>query len=150
MVFACGCGPKPVGLLSRHAGPRGASDFLPSAVVRSEQGLSPASRLKKPGEFKAVFGKPFRSIDKQFIVLAKQNKLPRARLGLAIAKKRIPLAVGRNRVKRLIRESFRRNQKELRGLDIVVMAQDKLDQKQNPALAWALGKHWKKIARCAR
>jgi len=82
--------------------------------------------------------------------VAKQNNLPLARLGLAIAKKRIRLAVNRNKIKRLVRESFRCNKRALIGLDIVVMAQNNVDQKQNAVLAGALCKHWKRIARCRR
>lgn len=50
-----------------------------------------------------------------------KNTLPYARLGLAIAKRAVPSAVDRNRIRRLIRESFRYRQSKLVGLDIVVV-----------------------------
>lgn len=47
-----------------------------------------------------------------------------SRLGLAIAKKRAKRAVDRNRIKRIARESFRHNRKQLVGYDAVVMNKD--------------------------
>lgn len=44
-----------------------------------------------------------------------------ARLGLVVAKRNVKLAVARNKLKRLIRESFRRQQVQLNGLDVVVV-----------------------------
>jgi ribonuclease P protein component len=58
-------------------------------------------------------------------LLAAPNGLDYARLGLIVPKKIISTAVGRNRVKRLIRESFRLNQAELVGLDVVARIKSK-------------------------
>lgn len=52
-------------------------------------------------------------------VLAAPNGLDIARLGLIVPKKVIRTAVGRNRVKRLLREWFRLGQVDIAGLDIV-------------------------------
>lgn len=48
------------------------------------------------------------------------NQLAHPRLGLIVAGKVVRRAVGRNRVKRLLREVFRARQQELAGLDLVV------------------------------
>ena len=47
------------------------------------------------------------------------NGLDRARLGMIVPKKIVPLAVGRNRIRRLLREWFRLRQQELSGLDVI-------------------------------
>lgn len=47
------------------------------------------------------------------------NGLDYARLGLIVPKRVIADAVGRNRIKRLLREGFRLRQQEFPGLDIV-------------------------------
>ncbi len=47
-----------------------------------------------------------------------------ARLGLAIAKKRAKRALDRNRIKRVVRETFRHNMDSLNGKEIVVMNRD--------------------------
>lgn len=72
-------------------------------------------------DFQQVFKLGVRQRRGRFIFICSKNKLPFARLGLAIAKKTIPLAVDRNRLRRLIREGFRHYQEQLAGLDVVVM-----------------------------
>ncbi len=70
-------------------------------------GYSKQQRLRKPGEFAAVFSsKPVVSSDRFFRVLAKKNQTG-PRLGLAVSKKVDKRAVERNRIKRNVRESFR-------------------------------------------
>lgn len=54
-------------------------------------------------------------------MLARSNNLGRHRLGLAIAKKHVPLAVRRNLIKRLTRERFRTLPQQSNCLDIVVL-----------------------------
>jgi len=63
--------------------------------------------LKKPTEFKRVFSKPVVSSDRCFKILARVNGLGYARLGMAVSRQVDKRAVGRNRIKRVIRESFR-------------------------------------------
>ena len=74
------------------------------------------------------------------------NGKKEARLGLAVPKRNISSAVGRNRLKRLIRESFRKQKEKLRGKDVVVFVKKRVDVKQikiEPILA----KHWEKISK---
>lgn len=108
-------------------------------------------RLHKPSEFKHVFDQPCRAVDNYFIVLAKTNQLPHARLGLAIAKKRVRRAVARNRIKRLVRESFRLHPQLLNGIDCVVLVKDNIEQVNNPLLFRSLAKLWQHISnRCKK
>ncbi|WP_270183031.1 ribonuclease P protein component [Alkalihalobacillus sp. CinArs1] len=63
-------------------------------------------RIKKNSEFQSVFKKGNSTANRQFVVyVMKRNDQPHFRLGLSVSK-RIGNAVTRNRVKRLIRESF--------------------------------------------
>lgn len=64
-----------------------------------------------------------------------------------IGKKSVKLAVERNRIKRQIRESFRLNQDNLTGWDIVVVARKGLGDLENAELAQQFGKLWKRLAR---
>lgn len=108
-------------------------------------------RLCKPSEFKHVFDQPCKATDGYFIVLAKTNQLPHARLGLAIAKKRVRKAVARNRLKRLVRESFRHHPQLLAGLDCVVLVKDNIEQVNNPLLFCSLARLWQLISkRCKK
>ncbi len=105
-------------------------------------------RLLKAAEYKAVFNNaPHKASHKHLLLLAKPNQLTTARLGLVIAKKHIRLAVQRNRVKRLIRETFRHQQHELEGLDIIVLARQGLDTLDNKKIASELDKQWSRLVR---
>ena len=55
-----------------------------------------------------------------FSVTAQPNELERARLGMAVAVRAMGGAVERNRILRLIRESFRLHQALVPALDIVI------------------------------
>jgi len=102
-------------------------------------------RLLTARDYQFVFAKPYKSSDRYLTILARDNNLLEARLGLAIAKKRIKFAVARNRLKRLIRESFR--QQQVANLDYVVLAKNEANQADNRVLLNSLAKHWHKLSR---
>ena len=79
-----------------------------------------------------------------FTVLYRPNGGKEARLGLAIGKKNCRLSTGRNRLKRIVRESFRQHRREIGGLDIVVLNQPAATRAANKALFNALEQHWKR------
>ncbi len=108
------------------------------------------SRLLTPGHFQSVFKKPIRFGSRHFTILITPTTLPddsckNNRLGLAIAKKRVKLAVQRNRIKRITRESFRLNQHNLPAIDMVVMVKSGIDQLDNTEINQELTKIWRKI-----
>jgi ribonuclease P protein component len=71
-------------------------------------------------------------------------------LGLAISRKAEKTAVGRNRVKRIIRDSFRHHQGQLNAWDLVVIARPGVAGQSNAELHAALAKHWTRLQRtCA-
>jgi ribonuclease P protein component len=109
--------------------------------------LTRENRLLQPAAFARVFEKAARSRDKWFTVLSRLNDRQVARLGLAISKKHCRHATGRNRIKRVVRESFRRHKAQLAGLDIVVMSQPATKDASNQALFDSLEKHWERCAR---
>ena len=113
--------------------------------------LQKRARLLKASEFNRVFDKAVRSSDQYFTVLARQNDIGSPRLGLAISKKRAKLAVTRNRLKRIIRESFRLNQHELFCADYVVLAGQRATSANNCRLIQSLEQHWQKLNKlCAK
>lgn len=84
------------------------------------------------------------------MVLAIANQRSHGRLGLAIAKKHTRTGVARNRIKRLVRESFRLHQNTLMGLDLVVVCRGATAKQTNGVLYDSLRKHWEKLVqRCA-
>lgn len=112
------------------------------------RGFGREKRLLTPRQFKAVFDSPSgKAPGKSVLLLARNNELDHSRLGLVIGKKSVKLSVERNRLKRQIRESFRLNQDNLVGWDIVVVARKGLGDLQNAELAQQFGKLWKRLAR---
>ncbi len=111
----------------------------------------PTSRLLKPAEFKAIFDSAiFKVGDQQFLLLARPNELGRPRLGLVIAKKKVKLSVGRNRIKRQSRETFRLQQHQLPAVDLLLIARDGLASTDNAAFRQALLGAFKRLAKKAQ
>ncbi|MES9939718.1 MAG: ribonuclease P protein component [Candidatus Thiodiazotropha sp. 6PLUC2] len=120
-------------------------------MPRSEGAFPRSRRLLKPDEYRRVFSEGRRSSDRHFLVLAYPNRDLHARLGLAVAKKHCRKAVDRNRIKRMIRESFRHNQNVVAGLDLVVVARHGAAVADNKRCLDSLQQHWFRIAElCAK
>ena len=56
----------------------------------------------------------------------------------------------RNRLKRLVRESFRENHHRLAGLDLVVIALGTADREPGVAVRASLERHWTTLAETCR
>ncbi len=94
-------------------------------------------------DFRAVFSHTrFKVSCRHFLMLAIPNEKGEARLGVVVAKKNIPGAVQRNRVKRLIRENFRRRKEQLSGTDLVVLARKGAHAPGNVAINHRLNALW--------
>jgi len=119
-------------------------------LSRKNSGFSKTDRLVKAADYQRVFDFPQRFYDGCFAVLARENNSDTARLGLALSKKHLQTAVRRNHIKRLVRESFRKNKQSLRGRDIVVLSRKQVSGKSDDLLRHSLASHWKKIGRCKK
>lgn len=104
------------------------------------------ARLLKPDEFKAVFenGRRYNEAVLAAVVNPSPHGLPR--LGLAVAKKAVPLATARNRIKRQVRESFRLNQARLPSIDIVVLTRPGILKASASDIRAALDRLWQRFA----
>lgn len=94
-----------------------------------------------------MFKKPVRVHSKGMVILACRNDQPTARLGLVVPKKVLKRAVWRNRVKRLVRESFRLSQDSLPNVDLVFLARPGIGDINNQDFAKALQRLWAQISR---
>lgn len=121
-----------------------ASDQRPIGGA-APQGFPRARRLTRPAEFSRVFGRAQRSSDQYFTVLANDTNGHEPRLGLAISKRAAKKAVERNRLKRLVRDVFRRQQ-DLPALDVVVMAGAAAKSASNSQLRASLDRHFRRLA----
>ena len=90
-------------------------------------------RLAHSYEFDSVFDKNEARINSSsLLLLAKPNTLGFDRLGMIVSKKSIPKSVERSKVKRRIRETFRKAVAvSITGWDIVVMTRPKINTQQN-------------------
>ena len=73
------------------------------------------------------------------LAIANSNQ---SRLGLVVSKKNISKAVERNRVKRVIRESFRKNKSQIPNLDVVVLIRKGIDALPNVVISSKLNSLW--------
>lgn len=103
-------------------------------------------RLLDKKQYDQVFSQAVKINTTEFIVLFKKNTLGYARLGLAISKKMIAKAHNRNRIKRLLRESFRQSQ--LPAVDIIFLAKKGVAERSNLGISTSLNKTWDKLSSC--
>jgi ribonuclease P protein component len=83
-----------------------------------------AARLLDKAQFDAVFAARRRQHSPLFLLHVAPAAHDVARLGLAIAKRVVPLASERNRLKRIARESFRHLHATLPAFDLVLVAKN--------------------------
>jgi len=109
-----------------------------------------SQRLLDASAYKPVFDDARLKVSRQQVLfLARPNGLAGPRLGLVIAKKNVRKANQRNRIKRIARESFRLQQHQLSGIDIVVLARRGLDLPNNADLHSLFGQLWHQLQKKA-
>jgi len=108
------------------------------------------ARLLSSDDFGRVFKRAQRSADQDFTILSRSNDLGWARLGLVVSRKVSPRAVERNRIKRMVRESFRQHQDQLGQLDLVVIGKPAAAARSRTELTRSLERHWSRIAKHRR
>jgi ribonuclease P protein component len=80
-------------------------------------------RLRKSNDFRRVFSRGRRKATRFFVVYALLNRLDDSRLGIQV-RRRIGTAVRRNRLKRMVREVFRKMKKDFREpVDLILIAE---------------------------
>jgi ribonuclease P protein component len=109
-----------------------------------------ARRLRRKWEFDQLYARGQRLGNSHFGMTIQPNELGQARLGLAVASKPFGGSVPRNRLRRLIRESFRLRQHDLPDVDLVVSARPRAKDASAKELRASLDVLWDKvIVQCA-
>ena len=99
----------------------------------ADQGFPATKRILDTKDFDAVFkNNQYRVSTPEFLLLARGNQLEDKRLGMVVSKRITSLSVDRNRLKRLIREAFRRT--EIISLDVVVLTRARVNLLKNSEL----------------
>ena len=101
------------------------------------------SRLLHSAQFRPIFDSAqLIASSPSFLLLAIYSDQPR--IGLVVAKKHFKLAVTRNRIKRVVRESFRHYQFD-KPCDIVVLARPGLDATTTTRIHKDINRLWGRL-----
>jgi ribonuclease P protein component len=107
-------------------------------------------RLRRKSDFDAAYARGRRMGDGLFAVTATVNDTGAPRLGLAVAVRAAGGAVARNRIRRIIRESFRLHQHGIPAVDLVVSIRPKAAAASATELRASLAALWKRVGeQCA-
>ena len=93
-----------------------------------KEGYSRRHRFSARGSFGPVLRSPRKLRGRYAILHVLDRPGHPSRLGIALTRRHIPDATHRNRVKRLLREVFRRHPVKLAGLDCVVTVRERLGE----------------------
>jgi ribonuclease P protein component len=97
------------------------SDASPQEPATSGQSLPKPARLRSSAEFERVYARRCKAGNGTLLLFGAVNERTITRLGLSVSR-RLGGAVVRNRLKRLLREAFRRCRSELPpGLDLIAI-----------------------------
>ena len=107
-------------------------------------------RLLRPEDFQFVFDNvDCKQGGKYCTLLSARSARNESRLGLIAAKKSLKLAVQRNRIKRLVRESFRLRRQAIDELgqpfDVIALVKASTREASNKDILQELDKQWLKL-----
>ena len=131
--------------------PRAASASASAAdsVTEGVQGSASfprAARVLTPAEFAALRRASRRISVGHFHAEASSTGRDTARVGLAVSRRVSKRAVVRNRIKRQVRESFRKLRLQLPHLDVMVVARGSAASQDNAILRADLDRLWQRLA----
>lgn len=113
--------------------------------------FSRSARLLRPAEFKHVFSGACKVGGRYLTLLARANDLGFPRLGLAISRKNVKTAVGRNLIKRQARESFRLHQATIGSFDVVILGKPGVARLSRREIRALIDEYWQELAkRCKK
>jgi ribonuclease P protein component len=102
-------------------------------------------RLVTKAEYKSIFSESQKASQRYLLALYRPNHKTTARLGVIVGKRIAKSAVARNKIKRVVRESFRNTQAGLAGLDIIVIARQQCNSLDKIQLREGIEKLWQKL-----
>ena len=116
-----------------------------AAAAPKKLTLPARKRLRRKSDFDATYAKGRRFGNGFFGVTAAPNEVGVPRVGLAVAVRIAGGGVQRNRIRRIIRESFRLHQHELPAVDLIVSVRDRARGASGAELRESLSALWKSV-----
>jgi ribonuclease P protein component len=116
--------------------------------TRTPASFGKSRRLLKAADYRQVFDhNEARASHRYFLLLARRAPGEQQRLGLVVAKKNVKLAVQRNKVKRIVRDTFRLLPDNDPPLDMIFLARRGVEQLDKRQLSSILREQWRKLTR---
>jgi ribonuclease P protein component len=115
-----------------------------------DAGMPPSSRLRRAADFAALRKPTGRLGSECFRIRYRDNEVGFARLGQAVSRRVSKRAVDRNRIKRIVRESFRHARAALPPVDILVVANPSAAACPGAELRNELERLWERLRQRAR
>lgn len=111
----------------------------------NDQKFSKKIRLLKPSEFQKIYKHGQWIANRELVANFKTQKTQISKLGITVSKKVSKRAVDRNRIKRQIREWFRKNKLSCLHLDVIITAKPIVNTKTNQEIQRSLNDLWQKV-----
>jgi ribonuclease P protein component len=110
------------------------------------QGYSRLHRFAERGSFGPVLRSSRKLRGRLAVIHVAPGRSPNGRLGLALTRRLVPLAVDRSLVKRIVREAFRRHAVKASGLDCVLTLRARFERGQAAAIGAEAGELFSRLA----
>lgn len=111
----------------------------------SDVGMPPDARLRRADDFAALRKPTGRLGSACFRIRYRDNTVGFARLGQAVSRRVSKRAVDRNRIKRIVRESFRHARAGLPAVDVLIVADVQAAAHSRAALRAELDQLWLRL-----
>jgi ribonuclease P protein component len=114
--------------------------------VVAARAFPPAARLRSPADFAALRRDGKRITTRLFRTQYRLTGAAEARLGMAVSRRVSKRAVERNRIRRIIRDSFRLRRSQLPACDLLMIAQTAAAAQSGSQLRAELDLIWGRLA----
>ncbi|MCY4261820.1 MAG: ribonuclease P protein component [Candidatus Dadabacteria bacterium] len=103
---------------------------MEKVVLESNNSFPAKFKIKTSRDFRTIFSQGSRIYSENFILYTKTNSFGFPRLGVSAGRKVSPLSVRRNRIKRVLREVFRKNKPVFYSNDVVFVVKNDVSNKK--------------------
>ena len=103
---------------------------MEKVAVESGDSFPAKFRIKKSADFRKVFSLGEKSYSPNFVLYKKPNSFGFPRLGITVGRRVSPSSVRRNRMKRVLREIFRKNKSFFSSNDVVFLVKNDILEKR--------------------